>query len=186
MQFINIKQIIGLVVLMLSVAGLTLGSNPAVQMGDDNRTPDLPADCDSVQVEAGHRVSFHVYAIGVQIYTWNGTDWDLAPDAKLYADAGYRGQVGIHYAGPHWESNSGSRVRAARVPGTGCTPDATAIPWLRLQTVYTEGHGIFSKTTFIQRVNTVGGLKPAAPGAYVGEEKIVPYTADYYFYRAQD
>jgi hypothetical protein len=146
----------------------------------------LPSDCGSVQVEAGNKVSFHVYAIGVQIYRWNGNSWDfVAPSANLYADAGYHGKVGIHYEGPRWESNSGSIVEAARVPDTGCTPDLNAIPWLKLKTVSIEGHGIFSKTTYIQRVNTAGGLRPTVPGSFIGEEKRVPYTAEYYFYRAE-
>jgi hypothetical protein len=35
-------------------------------------------------------MTFHAYAIGVQIYRWNGTSWDLvAPDATLYAESGY-------------------------------------------------------------------------------------------------
>jgi hypothetical protein len=187
MQIINIKQIIGLVVLLLGTAGLTLASNSPVRSGNDNRTPDLPADCDTVRVEAGNKMARRVYAIGVQIYRWNGATWDfVAPEANLYADAGYHGKIGIHYEGPRWESNGGSIVQAARVPNTDCTPDPTAIPWLLLKKVSTEGNGIFSKTTFIQRVNTVGGLKPAAPGAYVGEEKRVPYTAEYYFYRAEN
>ena len=38
--------------------------------------------------------------------------------------------------------------------------------------------------TYIQRVNTVGGLAPAEPGDFVGQEVEVPYTAEYYFYRA--
>ena len=38
--------------------------------------------------------------------------------------------------------------------------------------------------TFIQRVNTTGGIAPAAPGTTVGEEARVPYTAEYFFYRA--
>jgi hypothetical protein len=37
--------------------------------------------------------------------------------------------------------------------------------------------------TYIQRVNTVGGLAPEYAGDYVGEEVRVPYAADYYFYR---
>ena len=186
MQIINIKQIIGLVVLLLSVAGLALASNPA-RTADDNRTPNLPADCDTLQVEAGNKVSRRVYAIGVQIYRWNGAAWDfIAPEANLYADAGYHGKIGIHYEGPRWESNGGSIVQAERVPNTGCAPDPTAIPWLLLRKVSTEGSGIFSKTTFIQRVNTVGGLRPTTPGSFVGEEKRVPYTAEYYFYRAEN
>lgn len=187
MQIINLKQVIGLVILLLGVAGITLAFNPAARTGDDNRQPDLPADCDTVQVEAGNKVSRRVYAIGVQIYRWNGTSWVfVAPAANLYADAGYHGKVGIHYAGPTWESNNGGYVRAARVPNTGCTPDATAIPWLLLKTVATDGPGIFSRVTFVQRTNTSGGLSPAAPGSTVGEEKRVPYTAEYYFYRAEN
>ena len=187
MNIINVKNIIGLVVL-LNIAGLTLAFNPSSRVDSRNRQPDLPSPlCDSLQVQPGNKVSRHLYAIGVQIYRWNGTSWDfVAPEANLYADAGYYGKVGIHYEGPRWESNSGSVVEAARVTDTGCTPDSTAIPWLLLKTVSTEGHGIFSRTTFIQRVNTVGGLKPTAPGLTVGEEKRVPYTAEYYFYRAQD
>jgi hypothetical protein len=38
--------------------------------------------------------------------------------------------------------------------------------------------------TFIQRVNTIGGTAPAEAGAFVGDEARVPYTTEYYFYRA--
>src|SRR5439155_17162999 len=105
-----------------------------------------------------------------------------APAAVLYANAGYDGEVGTHYAGPTWESNSGSKVVGRRV--AGCTPDSTAIPWLLLQAVSTDGPGIFHRVTYVQRVNTVGGVAPSAPGSFVGEEADVPYTAEYYFYRA--
>jgi hypothetical protein len=71
-----------------------------------------------------------------------------------------------------------------RVPGTGCTPDSTAIAWLLLQSTETSGPGIFDGITFIQRVNTVGGVPPSDPGTSVGELKEVNYTAEYYFYRA--
>lgn len=152
----------------------------------DNRAPDLPSPlCDRVQVQFGNKVAFHVYALGVQIYRWNGVSWDfVAPSARLFADPEYHGEVGIHYAGPTWESNSGGKVVAARLEG--CAPDPTAIAWLLLQQVSTEGPGIFDRVTFIQRVNTAGGLPPTAPGPFIGAEEEVPYTAEYYFYRAQD
>jgi hypothetical protein len=38
--------------------------------------------------------------------------------------------------------------------------------------------------TFIQRLNTAGGLAPATAGAAIGQEARVPYTADYLFYDA--
>lgn len=183
MQIINIKQIIGLVIL-LSIAMLALVFNPIAKAGNDIQAPELPAGCESLQIPAGSKTAFHVYAIGVQIYRWNGSAWTfVAPSANLYADAGFNGKVGFHYGGPTWESNSGSKVIAARVPNTGCTPDPTAVPWLLLETVSTDGPGIFSHVAYIQRTNTTGGLAPAVPGTAIGEEKRVPYTAEYYFYR---
>ena len=134
-------------------------------------------------------MAFHVYAKGVQIYRWNGASWVfVAPEATLFAarspqrDAEYHGDVGIHYAGPTWQSNSGSKVIASRLEG--CTPDPTAIRWLLLKTVSSKGPGIFHRVTYIQRVNTTDGLAPTDPGTYIGAEEHVPYTAEYYFYRA--
>ncbi|HXG65994.1 MAG TPA: DUF3455 domain-containing protein [Blastocatellia bacterium] len=179
------KRFIGLVVL-LTAAVTAPASIPAARAGDDNRAPDLPSPtCDSVQVQPGNKVAFRVYARGVQIYRWNGATWlFVAPVATLFADAGFHGQVGIHYAGPTWESNSGSKVVATRLEG--CSPEPTAIPWLLLQATSTNGPGIFSAVTYIQRVNTTGGLAPTAPGSFLNESAEVPYTAEYYFYHAED
>ena len=159
---------------------------PAALAQEESRTPDLPTPlCDSIRIDAGNEVAFHAYALGVQVYRWSGSAWVFVePVANLYADKGYRGQVGTHYAGPTWESNSGSKVVGRRVVGTGCTPDSGAIPWLKLETVSTDGPGIFNGVTFVQRVKTTGGNAPAAPGTTVGEEARVSYTAEYFFYRA--
>lgn len=185
MHNVKLKRIIRLVVL-LAVAALALPSIPAGRASADEHTPDLPSPlCDKSQVGQGNKVAFHVYARGVQIYRWNGASWVLvAPMAMLFADSNYQGQVGIHYAGPTWESNSGSKVMAARVDG--CSPDPAAIPWLLLRTTSTNGPGIFSAVTYIQRVNTSGGLAPTAPGSSIDAAVEVPYTAEYYFYRAED
>src|SRR5262245_54892906 len=73
MRYMHTKGAIRLVVL-LTVAGVALASIPAARAGNDNRTPDLPSpECDSIQVPSGHKVAFHVYALGVQIYRWSGT-----------------------------------------------------------------------------------------------------------------
>jgi hypothetical protein len=118
----------------------------------------------------------------VQIYRWDGTSWNfVAPEAVLFADARHHGVVGIHYAGPTWESISGSLVVGAVVDR--CTPDPDAIPWLLLKAVSTDGHGVFRGVSFIQRVNTEGGNAPASPGGFFGQVARVPYTAEYYFYR---
>jgi hypothetical protein len=64
----------------------------------------------------------------------------------------------------------------------GCTPDAASIPWLSLSAA-PDGPGIFADVAFIQRLHTVGGNPPSTPG-FLGEERQVPYTADYLFYKA--
>jgi Protein of unknown function (DUF3455) len=169
---------------MALAALAVLATISVARASEDNRAPDLPSPlCDRLQVQGG-RVAFHVYALGVQIYRWNGASWVfVAPAARLFADPEYHGEVGIHYAGPTWESNSGGKVIASRLEG--CAPDPTAIAWLLLQMVSSEGPGIFDGVTHIQRVNTAGGLPPSGPGPFVGAEEEVPYTAEYYFYRAQ-
>jgi hypothetical protein len=140
--------------------------------------------CSKLAADDTTKLAFHAYAVGVQIYRWSGAAWTfVAPSAKLYADAEGNGQIGTHYAGPTWESLSGSKV--VGIVDDRCTPDPDAIPWLSLNVVSSAGPGIFDGVIFIQRVNTVGGLIPSTPGTVVGETMDVPYTAEYYFYRAQ-
>src|SRR5512133_2389000 len=148
--------------------------------------PTLPSPlCDKLEVPEGNQVAFHAYALGVQIYRWDGSAWVfVAPSARLFSDPGHHGQVGTHYAGPTWESNSGSKVAGARL--FGCTPDASPISWLPLSSTAIHGPGVFEGVTYIQRVNTAGGIAPAAPGTVVGQTVEVPYTAEYIFYRATD
>jgi hypothetical protein len=162
--------------LLLLTALAPAGANP----GNDDRAPDL-GDCQDLQVPAGNRVAFEAHGVGVQIYRWNGTSWVfVAPEAVLFHGDGV---VAIHFAGPTWESDSGSEVVGAVIEH--CTPDPDSIPWLLLAAVSSEGPGIFDGVTFIQRLNTVGGIAPAEPGDFVGEEARVPYAADYVFYRQQ-
>src|SRR5713101_749463 len=169
---------------LATLALVALASVPFARAQDDARVPSLPSPlCDSLQVPEGNEVAFHAFATGVQIYAWNGTAWVfVAPSATLFADAGYHGQVGTHYAGPTWQSNSGSKVVGMRL--AACAPDPNSIPWLKLGAVSTQGPGIFDGVTFVQRVNTVGGKAPTVPGTTVGQLANVPYTAEYVFSRA--
>jgi hypothetical protein len=166
----------------LALLLLALVAPAGAVAADDGRAPDLD-DCEILQVPAGNEVAFHVYADGVQIYRWNGSSWIFnRPEAELFADAGEEGLVGIHYVGPTWESVSGSLVVGQVLQR--CTPDPDDIPWLLLKAVHTEGPGIFHRVTFIQRLYTEGGIAPTYVGGSVGEEARVPYTAEYFFYRA--
>ncbi len=140
-------------------------------------------DCGNLQVPAGNQLAQRLYAQGVQIYKWDGNAWVfIAPDAVLYPEVNSFDEVGIHYAGPTWQSNGGSKV-VGRVLQR-CTPDATAIPWLLLEAIYNQGPGVFGRTTYIQRINTTGGLAPLYRGTSVGEEARIQYTAEYLFFRA--
>jgi hypothetical protein len=155
-----------------------VGAHP----GDDLRPPEL-GDCQDLQVPVGNEVTFHAFGVGVQVYRWNGTSWIFAaPQAVLFADAGGDGIVGIHFGGPTWEGVDGSKVVGTVIES--CTPDPDAIPWLLLGAASTEGPGIFDRVTYLQRLNTVGGKAPTHPGDFPGEVARVPYSADYFFYRA--
>lgn len=162
------------------VSGVLKGGVATVaDVSDGNRLPDLTA-CPTLAAPVGSTLVLRAFGIGVQIYHWNGTSWGVAtPSATLYADAGGDGQVATHFAGPSWQSNSGSKVVGTVI--NRCTPDAASIAWLSLSAVPT-GDGIFASVTFIQRLNTVGGNAPSVAGTVIGQEARVPYTADYLFY----
>ena len=139
----------------------------------------------SLAVPAGNKVAFELDAVGVQIYTCQASgaaySWTLkAPDATLYA----RGRVvGKHYAGPTWEYKDGSKVVGSRL--AGFTPDPSAIPWLLLQAASHEGDGRMSNISYIQRLETTGGLAPSSgcDADHVGAEARVDYTAAYVFFQ---
>jgi hypothetical protein len=140
--------------------------------------PQIPA---ALAVPAGHRLAFSYDAEGYQIYRCNGTAWTfVAPEADLF---NARGRFkGTHYAGPTWEALDGSKVVAARVAGE--TVDATAIPWLLLGASTHEGNGRMARVSYIQRIDTTGGLAPTTgcDAEHVGLERAIDYTAIYNFY----
>jgi hypothetical protein len=152
-----------------------------------DRTPPLPDP--SLAVPDGNRLAFHYDAAGVQIYacTANASgaySWVFqAPEATLYGKHGR--VVGKHYVGPTWEGNDGSKVVGAKV--AGFTADPTAIPELLLKAVSNEGKGTFAKVTFIQRLDTTGGLAPTTgcDADHPTATARVDYTATYYFYEAE-
>jgi hypothetical protein len=124
--------------------------------------------------------------------------WTLfTPQATLFSDLDE--QLTTHFFSPNpdegrivrvtWEDSRDSSIVWARlIASVVVTPDA--IPWLKLERAGTQegptGGATLTETTFIQRVNTVGGVAPATgcdalPD--VGHKAFVPYTADYFFYR---
>jgi hypothetical protein len=66
-----------------------------------------------------------------------------------------------------------------------------AVAWLKVAATATQegpnGGDTLAKTTFIQRLNTSGGLAPTtgcSTQADLGHQAFVPYKADYFFYKA--
>ena len=127
-----------------------------------------------------------LHAKGDQIYqcALNGGlySWQLqAPDAKLFDDHGK--VVGNHYSGPIWEYKEGSRV-VGRVLNKVDLAPGFSISWLLVEVVAHKGNGLFSEVSFINRINTHGGLPPMSgcDSNHLGGEKRMAYTADYIFY----
>jgi hypothetical protein len=166
--------------LAVGALAVLLGSSLTALARNDNRAPEVP---DEIAVPGTtNKVHFHGFGIGVQIYTWDGTSWGKAvPEATLFDG---NGVVATHFAGPTWESNSGSKVVGAVVQPI--TVDTNSIPWVLLKAVNPKGPGIFADTTYIQRVNTTGGKSPSTEGTFIGQVFRSPYTADYFFYRSSN
>jgi hypothetical protein len=66
-------------------------------------------------------------------------------------------------------------------------PNTGAIPCLLLQSIGNQqgptGGKFLAQATFVQRLNTNGGAAPIT-ACTVGQTQLQPYTADYFFYRA--
>ena len=135
------------------------------------------------------RLFLVVSAGGVQKYACqpNGTWLFTDPEATLYSSTGK--PIGSHFLNfatgrPVWRLQDGSSVEAARaVTASGGIGN---IAWLLLRAVETttgaDGDRL-AATTWLQRLNTSGGLAPAGACA-PGDTLYVPYTADYSFWRA--
>ena len=170
---------------LVAAAAMVLPLAQASQANE--RKPQVPS---AIAVPDGNQKFLEAHAVGVQIYSCNGTAWTLvAPRANLYDRRGKL--LGTHFAGPTWQAKDGSKVVAARAGGVNVDP--TAIDWLLLSKVSAEPgprkrDDLLAPTTFIQRINTVGGLAPAAgqcSASTAGARVEIPYTADYVFFKAR-
>jgi hypothetical protein len=166
--------------------------------------PPVPAH---LEAPSGNKLFLVGHATGTQQYMclFNGSTyaWSFfGPQATLFGGNGK--QVVTHYLSPNpaegstaratWQHmNDGSVVWAA--PITSTTDPAYvapgAIPWLLLEVKDAQagptGGDKLTRTTFIQRLNTAGGVAPAsgcAEQADIGKKALAPYTTDYFFYRA--
>ncbi|MES2537581.1 MAG: DUF3455 domain-containing protein [Pseudomonadota bacterium] len=174
-----IKMLAGITI----ITGLAACASTPMTM----KAPDAPV---AVTVPAGNRPVMTALGAGDLNYECRAKagmagafEWVFTgPDAVLYDKN--RMAVGKYYGGPTWESKDGSKVtgkQLAVAPGA-----AGAIPLQLVQTGPAMGEGAMKGITYIQRLNTVGGVAPAdvCGAGNVGEKKLVKYQADYVFYKA--
>ena len=181
---------------------LTLGL-PQAAHAQTVTPPSVPAE---IQVPAGNEAFLLGHGVGTQNYACvpspsvGHVDWVLfTPQATLFSDLGE--QLITHFSSLNpdepgivrvtWEDSQDTSTVWARATGVA-TVSPTAIPWVRLEVVGralgpTGGNTLFD-TTFIQRVNTVGGLAPSTGcnlPTDLGHKAFIPYTADYFFFKQQ-
>jgi hypothetical protein len=132
---------------------------------------------ESIDVPPHSRLLLRAVGRGDQIYGCLNGNWALkAPDAKLLNQEG--SVIGRHFAGPTWQLNDGSRIKG-KVVAKQVAPDATAVPWLLLESV--GGTGRLRAVRFIQRTGTHGGNAPDGSCSQSAMRR-VRYTATYSFY----
>ena len=150
------------------------------------------------------------YAIGTQNYICmkvpNRWTWKfIGPQATLFAVRGtVLQQITTHFLGidpaegvtarPTWQHSFDSSRVWGRLRASSADPnyvEAGAIPWLLLEAAGSAagpaGGDVMAHTKFIQRLNTSGGLAPAegcSENGHNGTVALVPYSTDYFFYRA--
>jgi Protein of unknown function (DUF3455) len=171
-------------------------------MSTDMTPPPVPT---ALEVPAGNHVFRVGHAVGTQNYVCvssdNGVKFVLfTPQATLFNDN--QAQTETHYFSPNpfeagtiratWQDSADTSTvwGAARQTSTDpnfVAPDAIA--WVLLQGVGAQngpsGEGVLSRTSYIQRLNTAGGVAPSTgcgSASDIGQQAFVPYTADYFFY----
>ena len=189
------------------VLGVVISAGGAMQAAGVERIP-RPAVPTNLEVSLDYKLFLKVHAVGTQNYicapaaTATGVDWlFIGPQATLFDDS--LRQVGTHYQSRNPQRNNAiqatwqdsgdtSAVWATRRDGS---LDANyvapgAIEWLLLdvtgQQVGPTAGNKLTPSLLIQRVNTVGGIKPPSAdctSATLNTRKLVSYQADYYFYK---
>ena len=144
-----------------------------------------------------------------------GTAWNPSarPEATLFTDLfGAQFQIITHFQSINekpkpgivpplsgnatWQSSlDSSRVWMVKKSGIDAgsdpasCPNSGSIQCLLLQSVGNQrgptGGNLLANTTFIQRLNTSGGAVPTT-ACTVGQTQLRPYTADYFFFRADN
>ena len=149
--------------------------------------PTVPA---AIAVPAGNKVAMRAVGAGDLTYECkvkatdaNAFEWVFTGPNAVLSDMNQKA-VGKYYGGPTWESMDGSKVTGKQLAVSPAP--AGNIPMQLVQANPATGSGAMTGITYIQRINTVGGVAPALPcdASKVGSKQLVKYQADYVFYKA--
>lgn len=195
------------------VVAAALGSSAAMaQPGLSNAivVPQVPGN---LKVADGNSVFLSGHAQGTQNYiclpSTSGFAWTFfSPQATLFFTLNFFGteihqQIITHFLSPNpaeggtgratWQSSLDTSAVWGKTSQSSTDSSFVApgaIPWLTLEAVGTQagpgGGDILAHTTFIQRLKTSGGVAPAtgcSEAANVGATALIPYSADYFFYK---
>jgi hypothetical protein len=129
----------------------------------------------------------NVFGLPVQIIThFASINANPKPDAIPVSLAGNATWQSSFDTSKVWAKATG-HIDAGTDP-VSC-PNEGSIQCLRLESIGNQkgptGGRLLSNVTFVQRLNTNGGSAPTT-ACTVGQTQLVPYTADYYFFRADD
>jgi len=196
-----------------TLAAVIAASLPQPVRADPVTSPQVPAN---IQVPQGNNAFLVGHAVGTQDYvclpSGDGFKFTLfTPQATLLSDDHDElithffspnpteppptGQIGEGTVRATWRHSQDSSIVWAKLASGESSVDPNfvrqgAIPWLLLRVAGAKrgltGGATLTQTSFVQRLNTVGGVAPSsgcAKAADVGNQAFVPYTADYFFYR---
>src|SRR5262245_4803131 len=188
---------------------LLLGSPSLAALADAQPPIEVPPVPTDIQVPEGYSPFLAGHAIGTQNFICLGTKKAMAwkfigPQATLFQDfnGGNVQQVTTHFlsanpvdgvARPTWQHSGDTSAVWGAVEKSSTDPayvEPNAIPWLRLKVVGAQlgptAGNFMTEAVYIHRLNTTGGLAPSTGCSELsdmGAMALVPYTADYYFYR---
>jgi hemoglobin len=155
---------------------------------EETKLPRVPP---AIAVPAGNAVLGEVHAEGVQIYESKAKDggsfeWVLkGPEAELSENGKV---IGKHYGskdGPVWEIDGGKIT--GEFPPKKADAKEGNLPWLLIKVKEAQGKDGKAPpftVTYVQRVDTEGGVAPAKVPEKAGGETRVKYKATYVVYAA--
>ena len=152
---------------------------------DNTRLPE------PVRVPAGHVQSLETVGTGEITYECRekkdmagAFEWVFVAPVATLRDMQQK-SIGKYYGGPTWEAMDGSKVTGKQVAVAAASPGN--IPLQLVKADPAMGSGAMTGVTYIQRLETKGGVAPSAAcdAGSKGAKQQVGYQAKYVFYKQQ-